>query len=367
MPQDRTDDLVQRGEGDVRLRFDPAAAQDLHVRRSLSCILEEGGLADTRLAADDEHPASRLASVLEERAEPSALGVPAVEHPLAIVPAVAESPNRRNHRCECLGRRAILTPIPVPNGKDTEVTTPETTANRSLRSRERGNIPPGRRDHRATPVSTAGSGVDTHEMVLMHRVLRREVGQLSRLFRSAANDPARSKIIGAHAREMLDFLHTHHTGEDLLLFPLLRERRALDPELMDRMDAQHAQVNDAVVAINAELPTWTTSADAAAGERMAACIDTMMPSLIGHCDEEEQKLLPVVSVTLSQSEWDALGKHGISAIPVTRRLVTLGYITEETDDAERQKFMQVLPAPVRLAYKLIGRRQFTHETTAIRG
>ena len=82
VPKDRTDDLVQRGEGDVRLRFDPAAAQDLHVGRSLSCVLEEGGLADTRLAADDEHAASRLASVLEERAEPSALGVPAVEHPL---------------------------------------------------------------------------------------------------------------------------------------------------------------------------------------------------------------------------------------------------------------------------------------------
>ncbi len=46
--------------------------------------------------------------------------------------------------------------------------------------------------------------------------------------------------------------------------------------------------------------------------------------------------------------------------------MTLGYITEETDDAERQKFMQVLPAPVRVAYKLIGRRQFTRETTTIR-
>jgi hemerythrin-like domain-containing protein len=246
------------------------------------------------------------------------------------------------------------------------MTTPETTANRSLRSREHANIPPEHHGHRGMTVSTTGSGVDTHEMVLMHRVLRREVGQLSRLFRSAANDPARSKIIGAHAREMLDFLHTHHTGEDELLFPLLRERRVLDPELMDRMDAQHAQVNDAVVAINADLAAWTTSAAAAAGQRMAACIDTMMPTLIGHCDEEEQKLLPVVSVTLSQNEWDALGKHGMSAIPVTRRLVILGYITEEADDAERQKFMQVVPAPARLAYKLIGRRQFTHETTAIR-
>jgi hemerythrin-like domain-containing protein len=66
---------------------------------------------------------------------------------------------------------------------------------------------------------------------------------------------------------MLDFLHTHHTGEDELLFPLLRERAALDPRLMDRMDAQHAQVDDAVAAIGAQLPAWTASADAAAGEQ----------------------------------------------------------------------------------------------------
>jgi hypothetical protein len=50
-------------------------------------------------------------------------------------------------------------------------------------------------------------------MVLIHRVIRREFGQLPRLFRAAADDRARSKVIGAHAREMLDFLHTHHTGE----------------------------------------------------------------------------------------------------------------------------------------------------------
>ena len=57
----------------------------------------------------------------------------------------------------------------------------------------------------------------------------------------------------------------------------------------------------------------------------------------------------------------------MSAIPLTRRLVILGHITEEADDAERQRFMQVVPAPARLAYKLIGRRQFTRETAAIRG
>ncbi len=216
-------------------------------------------------------------------------------------------------------------------------------------------------------MNSSGPGVDTQEMLLIHRVIRREFGQLPRLFRSAANDQARSKVVGTHAREMLRFLHTHHTGEDELLFPLLRKRAALDPELMDRMDAQHAQVDNAVAAISAELPAWTTSADAAAGERMAALIDATMPTLLDHLAEEEQKLLPIVSVTLTQSEWDALGKHGMNAIPLTRRLIILGHITEETDDLERHKFLQVVPAPARWAYKLIGRRQFTRETTALRG
>jgi hypothetical protein len=40
---------------------------------------------------------------------------------------------------------------------------------------------------------------------------------------------------------------------------------------------------------------------------MAALIDAAMPALIDHLAEQEQKLLPIVSVTLTQREWDALG------------------------------------------------------------
>jgi hypothetical protein len=40
---------------------------------------------------------------------------------------------------------------------------------------------------------------------------------------------------------------------------------------------------------------------------MAALIDAAMPALIDHLAEQEQKLLQIVSVTLTQREWDALG------------------------------------------------------------
>lgn len=215
-------------------------------------------------------------------------------------------------------------------------------------------------------MTTSATFVDTHEMVLIHRVIRREFGQLPRLFRAAAGDRARSKLVGAHAKEMLEFLHTHHSGEDELLFPLLRKRTTLDPELMDRMDAQHAVVDAAVKDITEDLPGWTTSANAAAGERMAAVIDATMPTLVEHLAEEEREVLPIVAVTLTQREWDALAKHSISAIPLARRLVMLGHITEEADEAERQRFLQVVPAPARWAYLLIGRRQFARDMAAIR-
>lgn len=208
--------------------------------------------------------------------------------------------------------------------------------------------------------------VDTSDMLLIHRVIRREIGRLPSLFRGSAGDPARAKVVGAHAAEMLGFLHHHHHGEDELLYPLLRDRVALDAELLDRMHAQHAQVDDAVTAVREDLPAWTASADPAAGERMAARLDAALPVLIDHLAEEEDALLPIVAATVTKDEWDKLAEHGMSSIPRKRRLVILGHIIEETDDAERTRFLLNVPPPARLAYRLIGRRQFAREAAAVR-
>ncbi|MEU1492989.1 hypothetical protein ABZ456_22350 [Streptomyces sp. NPDC005776] len=60
-------------------------------------------------------------------------------------------------------------------------------------------------------------------MVLVHRVLRREFGRLPRLFRAVDGDRARSEVIGAHAREMLTFLHLieHLAEEERDILPIV--------------------------------------------------------------------------------------------------------------------------------------------------
>jgi hemerythrin-like domain-containing protein len=216
-------------------------------------------------------------------------------------------------------------------------------------------------------MAASPAGIDTHEMLLIHRVIRREIGALPGLVRAAAGNPQRSKVVGAHAKEMLEFLHVHHSGEDELLWPVLRPRVRLEDDLLDRMAAQHAQIAEAIDAVQAELPGWTASADPEAGERMATRLEAATEVLLAHLKEEEERILPLVAEHFSPDEWAALGKHGFGAIPGNRRLVILGHILAETDDSERAKFLLNVPPPARLAYRLIGRRQYAREVATIRG
>ena len=126
---------------------------------------------------------------------------------------------------------------------------------------------------------------------------------------------------------------------------------------MERMDAQHAEVAAAIGAVEAELPAWTVSADAATGERIAGTLEAVLPVLDRAPRRGGAELLPVVATTVTQAEWDQLGKHGLASIRPKRRLVILGHILEETDESERARFLRKVPPPARLAYRLVGRRQ----------
>ena len=213
---------------------------------------------------------------------------------------------------------------------------------------------------------TSATTLDTTDMRIIHRVFRRELRLLPDLVRGAGGDAARAKLVQAHAEEILGFLHHHHSGEDELVWPKLRERVQLESELVDRMEAQHEAVAALIGSIEAALPAWATTGDAGAGESLAADLDALHAQLVAHLDEEETHVLPLVARTFSQPEWDELGKRGFAAVPKNRRLVTLGQILEDTTDDERDEFLSHVPAPARLAWKLVGRRQWQREVARIR-
>jgi len=76
---------------------------------------------------------------------------------------------------------------------------------------------------------------------------------------------------------------------------------------------------------------------------------------------------PLARQHLTVEQWDKLGERGAKSIQDKRkRLLFLGMLLEETSPEEERNFMKNIPPPVRVLWKLIGRRQYAGYTRLIR-
>jgi len=209
-------------------------------------------------------------------------------------------------------------------------------------------------------MTTVTERVDTWEMVLVHRVFRRDFRMLPTLVRAVAEgDTARAETIGFHVGIVADALDHHHTGEDELLWPLLLERATLHTELVTRMEAQHAQVHEPLERIAELAPRWRAHAWAADRDALADAIARASVALDEHLADEEQEILPLVSEHITPAEWNALNERGRATIPKGKlALVFLGSIFEEASPGEKARFLAELPAPARVIWRLFGDRVY---------
>ncbi len=208
---------------------------------------------------------------------------------------------------------------------------------------------------------------DTHEMVVVHRVFRREFRLLPDMVRAvSAGDTRRAWTVAQHAREMVTELHHHHTGEDELLWPKLQERASLESELIDRMERQHERISLVLDEVEGLLPQWAESADPDDRDQLVRALRQVTVGLDEHLAEEEAHVLPVVEQHITADEWHQLGERAIAAMPKSRLLVFLGYILEEATPEETVVFLHKIPVPGRIAYRLVGRRRYQREVARLR-
>jgi iron-sulfur cluster repair protein YtfE (RIC family) len=180
-------------------------------------------------------------------------------------------------------------------------------------------------------------------------------------------DTTSASRVFRHAAEMIDALYHHHQNEDEVLWPRLEQRAPLDAVLAERMEAQHNVIGELLARAEAALSAWQRAARAGDGDALAADLGELHARLEDHLDEEEQHVLPVVGQTITPTEWDELAERGFAAMPKRRALVFLGHILESASPEEGCRFLRRrVPPPVRLLYRLIGRRAFTRETAALR-
>ncbi|CCK24540.1 hypothetical protein BN159_0161 [Streptomyces davaonensis JCM 4913] len=208
----------------------------------------------------------------------------------------------------------------------------------------------------------------THEMVVVHRVFRRESALLPRLVRAVADgDTARIPVVAGHLREYMAGLHHHHELEDELLWPLLRTRCVQDDDLVTRMELQHLHIDKSLTGVTQWLPEWERTADRIAGEELALALGAHRTALVEHLDEEEQSVLPLVAEHLTAAEWDLMGARGMASVPKNRRLIALGAILEDATPQERAFFLGRAPLVGRLLWRTVGRRQYAALCRTLRG
>lgn len=193
----------------------------------------------------------------------------------------------------------------------------------------------------------------TDEMAVVHRAFRRELGMLPALVRAVpAGNRSRATVVAEHARLMLAGLHMHHAGEDEVLWPLLLERAAPQRDLIELMQAQHAEVErlTRIVATSVERFAGTGMG----GEQLASAVEELHAALVEHLDVEEAEIVPLAGQHLTVAEWNAMGQHAIGEMSRKQLPLMFGAVIEEADARERAIMLSVLPAPARLFMTTVG-------------
>jgi len=216
---------------------------------------------------------------------------------------------------------------------------------------------PGRSD-----AARHGTGdADLTIMLAAHAAFRRDLTQLARAAAFAdLPDPVRRDSVRAGWELFKRQLHLHHTAEDEIVWPALRERLPNSDcaqSVLDAMEAEHQQIDPLLAAVD------DAFARADHGHRadvraIGDAADALASSLTGHLAHEERDGLPLIGEALSSAEWRAVGfkivrKNGLSAGGEM-----FAWLADGADPDQAAAAIGTLPPPARLVYRAIWRPRY---------
>ncbi len=199
---------------------------------------------------------------------------------------------------------------------------------------------------------------DTTDMFAVHGVFRDSLGAAPTLVGGIApGDGERVALIANYYENILSFLHAHHDGEEVLVFPLLRERCDGAGGLLDQMAEQHHEALELLEQTKAALAAWP-GGGAAEQKASQERLDELCAHLNEHLAEEEQKVLPLAGEHLSMEEWGALPGHGMANFDGDKIWLILGLIRERMTDDQRAAMTAHMPPPALEMWTSFGEQAF---------
>jgi hemerythrin-like domain-containing protein len=206
---------------------------------------------------------------------------------------------------------------------------------------------------------------DTSDMLAVHRVFRDTLAAAPALVSAPeAAAPERIELLKNFYDNVLNVLDVHHHGEDLLIFPLLRERAHAHLDLINHVAGQHHDVDDHVKASNQALAEWTAG-DGAAQGRVGDALEALGKAMVEHLDQEERDLLPLCAEHLTLPEWGALPGHGIANFQGDKVWLILGLIRQRMTQEQRDLMLAHMPPPAVDMWTNVGENAFDELITEV--
>jgi Hemerythrin HHE cation binding domain len=207
-----------------------------------------------------------------------------------------------------------------------------------------------------------GAGdADLTIMLAAHAAFRRD---LARLAQAAAfadlPDPGRRASVRAGWELFKRQLHLHHTAEDAIVWPALRERLPRSDHaqsVLDAMESEHQQIDPLVAAVDDAfgLAEAGRRADARA---IGDVTDALARSLTGHLAHEERDGLPLIGVALSSAEWRRVGFRIVRENGLSAGGEMFAWLADGADPDQAAAAIGTLPPPARLAFRAIWRPRY---------
>ena len=210
--------------------------------------------------------------------------------------------------------------------------------------------------------------IDTSDMFIPHNMLRDALGRADALIGSVApGDTARAAVVGSFFDNVLRFLDAHHQGEDVLLYPLARERVPEHAVLFDRMDAEHHAAAAADADATETLAAWMADPSSGNATALAGALGDLRTVLGAHLEDEERSFLPIAATTFTVEEWSELPGHVARTFSGDKLWLIMGLVFEQMTDEQRALTLAHMPPPVVEMWNGPGAASFAAFITDVRG
>lgn len=213
--------------------------------------------------------------------------------------------------------------------------------------------PPG------TDAARHGTGdADLTIMLAAHAAFRRD---LTRLARSAAVNPAepvRRASVQAGWETFKRQLHLHHTAEDTIVWPALRERLAHSDyaqSVLDAMEEEHNRIDPLLAAVD---EAFADPGGSAVGD----ATDALTTELTAHLTHEERDGLPLIGVALTASEWRAVGFKIARGSGLSAAGEMFAWLADGAAEDQTRAVIATLPPPARLIYRTLWKPRYNRTT-----